>query len=143
MIIASHTDVGIKRTINQDYHITKKYSKKTSLCVVCDGMGGAKGGEEASKIAAKAFVNYMDNFLDLYIGNKNNKVTADEIKRAMSSALDIANDQVYRYAQKHIGMRGMGTRAPKFLFRGQTESPLPAGCQLKALAMEVNSLSPA
>ena len=52
MIIASHTDVGMKRTVNQDYHITKKYSKKTSLSVVCDGMGGAKGGEEASKLAA-------------------------------------------------------------------------------------------
>lgn len=109
MIIASHTDVGMKRTVNQDYHITKKYSKKTSLCVVCDGMGGAKGGEEASKLAAKAFVDYMDEFLEVYIGNKNNKVTADEIKRAMLSALDIANDRVYRYAQGHFGMRGMGT----------------------------------
>ena len=109
MIIASHTDVGMKRTVNQDYHITKKYSKKTSLSVVCDGMGGAKGGEEASKLAAKAFVDYMDEFLDSYIGNKSNKVTADEIKRALLSALDIANDRVYRYAQGHLGMKGMGT----------------------------------
>lgn len=109
MIIASHTDVGVKRTVNQDNHIVKKYSKKTSLCVVCDGMGGAKGGEEASKIASKAFVEYMDEFLESYIGNKNRKVTSNEIKQSLLSALDIANDQVYRYAQGHLGMKGMGT----------------------------------
>ena len=78
MILASQTDIGIKRTVNQDSHITKKYSKKTTLCVVCDGMGGAKGGEEASKIASKAFVEYMDTFLELYVGNKKDKVTAKE-----------------------------------------------------------------
>lgn len=109
MIIASHTDVGVKRVVNQDSHITKRYSKKTTLCVVCDGMGGAKGGEEASKIASKAFVEYMDEFLEAYIGNKNRKVTSTEIKQALLTALDIANDQVYRYAQGHLGMRGMGT----------------------------------
>ena len=109
MIIASHTDVGMKRTDNQDYHITKKYSKKTSLCIVCDGMGGAKGGDEASKIAAKAFVSYMDDFLDLYIGNKRMTVTSDEIKRAMLAALDVANERVHKYAQGHIGKKGMGT----------------------------------
>ena len=109
MIIASHTDVGVKRTVNQDSHITKRYSKKTSLCVVCDGMGGAKGGEEASKIASKAFVEYMDEFLEGYIGNKNRKVTSTEIKQALLTALDIANDRVYRYAQNHLAMRGMGT----------------------------------
>ena len=109
MIIASHTDVGMKRSTNQDYHITKKYSKRTSLSVVCDGMGGAKGGEEASKIAAKAFVDYMDEFLEAYVGNKKAKVTSDEIKRAMLVALDIANDRVYRYAQAHLNMKGMGT----------------------------------
>ena len=109
MILASQTDVGIKRATNQDNHITKRYSKKTSLCVVCDGMGGAKGGEEASKIASKSFVDYMDTFLELYVGNKRDKVTAKEIKQALLTALDVANEKVYKYAQAHPLMKGMGT----------------------------------
>lgn len=109
MIIASHTDIGMKRKVNQDSHITKKYSAKTCLCVVCDGMGGAKGGEEASKIASKQFVAYMDEFLEPYIGVKGKQVTAQEIKRALLTALSLANDAVYRYSRTHIGMKGMGT----------------------------------
>lgn len=109
MIISSHTDIGMKRRVNQDSHITKKYSRKTCLCVVCDGMGGAKGGEEASKIASRAFVAYMDGFLEKYIGNKDKQVTAPEIKKALLNALATANDDVYRYSRGHIGMKGMGT----------------------------------
>ncbi len=109
MIIVSHTDVGMKRKNNQDSHITRKYSSRTCLCVVCDGMGGAKGGEEASKIASKQFVSAMDNFLEPYIGNKTKQVTSQEIKKALLTALSIANDAVYNYAKTHLGMKGMGT----------------------------------
>ena len=109
MIIASHTDIGVKRKTNQDSHLVKKYSNRTCLCVVCDGMGGAKGGEEASKIASREFVACMDDFLEPYIGNKNKQITAQEIKKALLTALAIANDAVYRYARTHLGMKGMGT----------------------------------
>jgi len=127
MIIASHTDIGMKRKVNQDYHITKKYSKKTSLCVVCDGMGGAKGGEQASKIAAKAFVNYMDHFLEEYIGNKDKQVTSPEIKKALLYALDLANDEVYRYSRSHMGMKGMGTTIVATLIIDKTIFALNVG----------------
>ena len=127
MIIASHTDIGMKRKVNQDYHITKKYSKKTSLCVVCDGMGGAKGGEQASKLAAKAFVNYMDHFLEEYIGNKDKQVTAPEIKKALLYAIDLANDEVYRYSRTHLGMKGMGTTIVATLIIDKTIFALNVG----------------
>ena len=127
MIIASHTDIGMKRKVNQDYHITKKYSKKTSLCVVCDGMGGAKGGEQASKLAAKAFVNYMDQFLEEYIGNKDKQVTSPEIKKALLYALDLANDEVYRYSRSHLGMKGMGTTIVATLIIDKTIFALNVG----------------
>ncbi len=127
MIIASHTDIGMKRKINQDSHITKKYSKKTCLCVVCDGMGGAKGGEQASKLASKAFVNYMDHFLEEYIGNKDKQVTAPEIKKALLYALDLANDEVYRYSRGHLGMKGMGTTIVAALIIDKTIFALNVG----------------
>lgn len=127
MIIASHTDIGMKRKVNQDFHITKKYSKKTSLCVVCDGMGGAKGGEQASKLACHAFVNYMDQFLEEYIGNKDKQVTAPEIKKSLLNALDLANDEVYRYSRGHMGMKGMGTTIVATLIIDKTIFALNVG----------------
>ena len=66
--------------------------------------GGAKGGEKASDIATKTFVNYMDDFLEPYIGNKNNEVHAYEIKRAMKMALSLANDAVSRQVNAKIEM---------------------------------------
>ncbi len=127
MIIASHTDVGMKRKVNQDSHVTKKYSKRTSLCVVCDGMGGAKGGEEASKIACREFVGYMDNFLDNYIGHKDKQITATEIKKALLTALSVANDAVYKYSRGHFGMKGMGTTIVATLIIDKTIFALNVG----------------
>jgi len=127
MIIASHTDIGMKRKVNQDSHITKKYSAKTCLCVVCDGMGGAKGGEEASKIASKQFVAFMDDFLEPYIGNKNKQISAQEIKKALLTGLALANEAVYRYARTHIGMKGMGTTLVAALIIDKTVFALNVG----------------
>lgn len=127
MLIASHTDVGMKRKVNQDSHITKKYSKKTCLCVVCDGMGGAKGGEEASKLASKTFVAYMDEFLEPYIGNKNKQLHSQEIKKALLVGLDLANDAVYRYSRSHMGMKGMGTTLVAVLVIDKTIFALNVG----------------
>lgn len=127
MLIASHTDVGMKRKVNQDSHITKKYSKKTCLCVVCDGMGGAKGGEEASKLASKTFVAYMDEFLEPYIGNKGKQLHSQEIKRALLVGLDLANDAVYRYSRSHMGMKGMGTTLVAVLVIDKTIFALNVG----------------
>ena len=127
MIIVSHTDIGMKRKTNQDFHITKKYSARTCLCVVCDGMGGAKGGEEASKIAAKQFVACMDDFLEPYIGNKDKEVSAGEIKKALKTALALANEAVYRYARTHLGMKGMGTTLVATLIIGRTVFAINVG----------------
>ncbi|MBQ7411983.1 MAG: serine/threonine-protein phosphatase, partial [Clostridia bacterium] len=67
MICSAHTDVGMKRNVNQDSYILKTYSEKTCLCVVCDGMGGARGGAEASKLASEKFVSVIDDFISPYI----------------------------------------------------------------------------
>ena len=42
------TDVGCTRAQNQDACLIEKLDKHTLLCVVCDGMGGAKSGNIAS-----------------------------------------------------------------------------------------------
>ena len=88
MICSANTDVGMKRNVNQDTYILKTYSEKTCLCVVCDGMGGTRGGAEASKIAAEKFVSIIDDFISPYIGNKNKKLQGSDIKTVMLDALD-------------------------------------------------------
>lgn len=109
MICSAHTDVGMKREVNQDSHILKTYSERTCLCIVCDGMGGARGGSEASKIASEKFVSVIDDFISPYIGNKDKKISGGEIKNALLDAVDQANYAVNEYSKIHPTLKGMGT----------------------------------
>lgn len=109
MICSAHTDVGMKRTVNQDSYILKTYSEKTCLCVVCDGMGGKRGGAEASKLASEKFASIIDDFISPYIGNKEKKLSASDIKNALLDAAEQANYTVNEYAKIHPTLKGMGT----------------------------------
>ena len=50
------TDPGCTRAQNQDAYQMEMLDKNTALCVVCDGMGGAKSGNVASTLAVDVFV---------------------------------------------------------------------------------------
>lgn len=109
MICSANSNIGMKRTLNEDTVIVKKYTEKTCLCVVCDGMGGANAGEEASSLAAKTFVKVIDNFLVPYIGSKEKSFRASDVKRVMSEALYKANERVHKRAKGNPDLQGMGT----------------------------------
>ena len=58
--IAAHTDIGIKKSTNQDSVLVKAAQTdygKVMLAVVCDGMGGERSGQDASRIAIEEFFN--------------------------------------------------------------------------------------
>lgn len=109
MICSADTNVGMKRSNNQDNFMLRKYTEKTTLCVVCDGMGGMKGGEEASAIAAEAFVHTVDQFIIPFLKNRKKQVSTSDIKRALARGVDIANERVYLAAKKSVDHKGMGT----------------------------------
>lgn len=109
MICSADTNVGMKREINQDNFMLRKYTEKTTLCVVCDGMGGIKGGEEASLIAAKEFVRTVDQFIIPYLKNRDRQVSTSDIKRALARGVDLANEKVYLAAKNSTEHKGMGT----------------------------------
>ena len=63
-MIASHSDVGIKKNTNQDSLLVKVAQTnlgKVCLCVVCDGMGGLAKGELASATVIRTFENWFEN----------------------------------------------------------------------------------
>ncbi len=127
MICVGNTDVGMVRDINQDTFILRKYSEKTCLCVVCDGMGGVKGGEEASRLASEAFAQVVDEFITPYIGQKDKGFSANAVRKTMKQALAKANEAVYLFARENPRLRGMGTTLVAALVIGNTVFCLNVG----------------
>jgi serine/threonine protein phosphatase PrpC len=89
------SDLGKKRTINEDYyaHLT---TQSGELFIVCDGMGGHNAGEIASKLATDSIIEFV-------------KTTQEtDIKIILEKAIQYANAQVYNSSlnEEH---KGMGT----------------------------------
>lgn len=101
------TNVGMKRKVNQDSFLIKEYDAGL-LAVVCDGMGGASGGEEASSTATAAFSGYTD--ISFAPENGDSKpVTEDGVRDVLLSAARAANNAVYAAAKENDELSGMGT----------------------------------
>ena len=61
--ISGNTDVGIKKSTNQDSLFLRKYLTsfgEVVLIVLCDGMGGLEKGEVASASLINAFEKWAD-----------------------------------------------------------------------------------
>jgi len=103
------TDIGKKRAVNQDNFRIKEYSPEVTLAVVCDGMGGAKGGGVASSLAISAFIECIDESAEI-ITSRHSDDTADEIiSDVLLNAVERANDAVYTSAATSNDLSGMGT----------------------------------
>ena len=63
---AAHTDVGIRKKVNQDAFCLKTAHTgdyNIAFAVLCDGMGGLKMGELASAFTVNAFSNWFEKVL--------------------------------------------------------------------------------
>lgn len=99
---ASHA--GRVRPNNQDAYVCGMLTETTAFAVVCDGMGGANGGNVASAIAMRCIA---DKLVDEYREN----ATADAVKQLLESAVCSANAAVFAAAMEDDSLRGMGTTA--------------------------------
>ena len=97
------THVGMVRKENQDsFYLSVFHEDNTAVCVVCDGMGGAKAGNVASELAVNSFVSEIKNMIQ---PDMNESYMRDITTKAVS----VANDTVYLASQSNENYSGMGT----------------------------------
>ena len=96
------TDQGKVRKMNQDYYRCQTLGRGQFLAVVCDGMGGAKSGDVASRLAS-------DVLREEVRQNVKPQMTQQEIVKMLVQAVDSSNQAVYEQSQVSPDFDGMGT----------------------------------
>ena len=97
------TDIGLVRKENQDAYLVRERTESGhTICVVCDGMGGAAGGQLASKIATETFTSELEKVLT-------QEMTSEQLIAASSYAVALANEAIEAAACEKEEYQNMGT----------------------------------
>ena len=96
------TDVGNVREQNQDAFRILMLPNDALAALVCDGMGGARAGNIASRLACEVFSGELERSFSP-------DMTLDELERMLRSAAMLANISVFEHAQISPEYEGMGT----------------------------------
>ncbi len=114
--ITGITDAGCIRSNNEDCIV---WNSNLGLAILSDGMGGAKAGELASRIAAETVLKEVaDHIHDLSSG-RDATGHGEHISRAgkvLRNALHKANSVILRIAQEQPECHGMGATSISALF---------------------------
>ncbi len=114
------TDPGCVRGQNQDAYQMEILDKKTLLCVVCDGMGGAKSGNVASSLAIDVFTQEVKR-------TWTPDMDPDDLDQMLENAVKLANFTVFDQAQQLDDFAGMGTTLVAVLIQGKMASFVNVG----------------
>lgn len=96
------TDKGLVRKNNQDYYRHGEIHQGQYLAVVCDGMGGAKSGDVASRLASEIFQEDIRQ-------SAAPDMPQQEIVKMLVTAVKNANRAVYEQSRVSPDFSGMGT----------------------------------
>ena len=102
MKIAAKSDKGLVRSNNQDSYAAGELPGNVAWAVVCDGMGGAAGGNVASATAVKLI---SEKIATCYHAG----MSDGSIKNLLISAIESANMLVFDTAGQNEALFGMGT----------------------------------
>ncbi len=114
------TDPGEARSQNQDAYLIESLDRQTLLCVVCDGMGGAKSGNVASTLAADVFTQEVKRTWTA-------DMDSDRLDQMLGAAVKLANFTVYDQAQQFPEFDGMGTTLVALLIHGKKATVVNVG----------------
>ena len=114
------TDTGVARSQNQDAYQVVALNRNTLLCVVCDGMGGAKSGNVASTLAADVFTQEVKRS---WVPD----MDPESLDRMLSSAVKLANFTVFDQASQFEDFNGMGTTLVALLLQGKKATIVNVG----------------
>lgn len=103
MDFVAKTDVGIKRSNNEDSYFAKKYNDDISLYIIADGIGGYEGGEIASRLLTIKMSRYFEEHLN---DNLNDEKVISNI---LLTSLDKINNEIYKMEKVNEKYNGMGT----------------------------------
>ena len=112
MKLAAKTDIGSVRSENQDNYRASQRPGGDAWALVCDGMGGARGGKIASGIACAAVEQWFEQGVD--------SCAPGQEKVFLTEALEEANRAVFEKSQAEPRYAGMGTTAVAALVRTGT-----------------------
>lgn len=104
------TDPGMVRSQNQDDYAIVKLGRDQLLAVVCDGMGGARSGNIASKMAVDVFSAEIKR-------TARPGMKPERIDAMLRDAVELANKAVYEQSQLSEEYKGMGTTLVAALFQ--------------------------
>ena len=114
------TDPGCVRSQNQDAYQMEQLDRSTALCVVCDGMGGAKSGNIASTLA-------MDVFVEEVRRTWKSGIAQQPLEQMLQGAVKLANFTVFDQAQQFEEFDGMGTTLVAALISGNRVTVVNVG----------------
>lgn len=97
------SDIGLKRTINEDRAAFFERSDALKLAVLADGMGGHNAGDIASEMA-------VNEIGQLFLKADGEQLTAGEDRLSwLQQSIEFINDKIYQYSLSHKDCSGMGT----------------------------------
>lgn len=114
------TDPGSVRQQNQDTFLVEQLSDSAVVAVVCDGMGGAKSGNVASKLAADVFVQEVRR-------SYKPGMSQEQTEQMLRAGAKLANFTVFDQAQQFEEFEGMGTTLVAAFVEGEWATVVNVG----------------
>ena len=104
--VGNLTDVGKKRTHNEDYFGFFERAPGEILAIVADGMGGHASGEVASRMG-------VEMIHEIYLKERTDK----DVLEALKSAFQITNFTILQKSLEQESLNGMGTTATALVLK--------------------------
>ncbi|MDN4607516.1 Stp1/IreP family PP2C-type Ser/Thr phosphatase [Sporosarcina highlanderae] len=106
------SDIGKKRTVNEDSAAVFTIQNGPTLAVIADGMGGHRGGDFASSTAVQLLGEKFQGV------SNSTKMNEEDWKEWLLETVSFINHTIFEIAEKDENFKGMGTTLDAVLVDG-------------------------